>query len=91
MNQNQNNDPHRTPGNPQQRDEDRRQELPGRQGADVPAQTAATPGEPEGSGDNLEREPNQRPHDLDFHQSEDFTGKGVKGAEEERQRHENAA
>lgn len=44
------------------------------------------PGEPEGSGDSLEREPNQRPHDLDFHQSEDFTGGGIKGEEEERQR-----
>ena len=81
-------DQNRTPGNPLKQDEDRRQEFPGRQDTGEPGQIAAVPGEPEGSGDSLEREPNQRPHDLDFHQSEDFTGAGIKGEEEERARHE---
>lgn len=89
MNQNPN-EKEPAPGNPQKRDEERRQEFPGREDTAIP-QTAEAPGEPEGSGDNLEREPNQRPHDLDFHQSEDFTGKGIKGEDEERQRREQAA
>ena len=76
------------PGKPDQSD---RLEFPGRLDTGVPGQIADPPGEPAGSGDRLEREPNQRPHDLDFHQSEDFTGKGVKGEEEERQRRADAA
>jgi len=77
--------------NSQKREEVRRQEFPGRQDAGLPGPIATPPGEPEGSGDRLEREPNQRPHDLDFHQSEDFTGAGVKGEEEERRRRDAAA
>ena len=47
---------------------------------------ATPPGEPEGTGDRLEREPNQRPHDLDLHQTADYSGKGIKGGAEEEER-----
>lgn len=82
-------DPSPSPDNPPEKAPEHRQDFPGRVNEGVPQQTA--PGAPDGTGDRLEREPNQRPHDLDLHQCTHLNGRGIKGEKEEQQRREMTA